>query len=64
MDNKNSFLGVGWAFPPHFDEINKEVAMVSKAEDILQSLNILLSTRPWRTNYESNIWLQSKSIYV
>ena len=46
MDSENSFLGVGWAFPPHFDEINKGATMVSAEEDILQSLNILLSTRP------------------
>ncbi len=46
MDSENSFLGVGWSFPPKFDKINHETAMVSKEEDILQSLNILLSTRP------------------
>lgn len=46
MDSENSFLGIGWSFPPRFDEINKEAVMVSTEEDILQSLQILLSTRP------------------
>jgi len=46
MDSENSFLGIGWSFPPRFDEINKEAVMVSTEEDILQSLKILLSTRP------------------
>ena len=46
MDSDNSFLGIGWSFPPRFDEINKEAVMVSTEEDILQSLKILLSTRP------------------
>lgn len=46
MDSENSFLGIGWSFPLRFDEINKEAVMVSTEEDILQSLKILLSTRP------------------
>lgn len=39
-----SFLGTGWAFPPEFDPESGSVLLVSKEEDINQSLNILLST--------------------
>ncbi len=46
MSEENSFLGIGWSFPPAFDQINREVVMVSKEEDIAQSLKILLSTHP------------------
>ncbi|MFT6844605.1 MAG: phage baseplate assembly protein W [Flavobacteriales bacterium] len=45
MEN-NSFLGKGWSFPPSFDQLNSEVVMVSKEEDIYQSLKIILSTTP------------------
>jgi phage baseplate assembly protein W len=41
----NSFLGTGWAFPPQFGR-SGQVAMVSDAHDIHESLFILLSTRP------------------
>lgn len=40
-----AFLGTGWSFPPTFRQGGAEVAMVSGAEDIHQSLQILLSTR-------------------
>lgn len=40
-----TFLGTGWAFPPAFTNDGAAVAMVSGAEDIAQSLHILLSTR-------------------
>lgn len=42
----SSFYGTGWAFPPAFDDRLGEVEMASDAEDIHQSLQILLSTRP------------------
>lgn len=38
------FLGKGWAFPPSFVRGSNTVSMVSKEEDIRQSLGILLST--------------------
>jgi uncharacterized protein len=38
------FLGRGWAFPPAFDAGLQEVDMVVGAEDIRQSLYILLTT--------------------
>jgi hypothetical protein len=41
-----SFYGTGWAFPPTFDNAVGEVKMASDMEDIQQSLQILLSTRP------------------
>lgn len=45
MDNSyNSFLGTGWSFPPEFKEESASVELVSSAQDIEQSLNILLST--------------------
>lgn len=42
--NKISFLGTGWDFPPEFRKESKSVAMISDIEDINSSLNILLST--------------------
>ena len=45
MKQEQSFLGTGWAFPPTFSRGGEEVEMVSGAEDIHQSLQILLSTR-------------------
>lgn len=45
MDNKKSFLGVGWGFPPEFSEDLNEVVMIADEEDIKSSLEILLSTR-------------------
>jgi uncharacterized protein len=45
MNNtQNSFLGTGWAFPPVFNKETGTVEMVSNAEDIKQSLDILLGT--------------------
>ncbi|MGP1665210.1 MAG: GPW/gp25 family protein [Rhodanobacter sp.] len=40
------FLGRGWSFPPRFDPRTKKAVMVSDAEDIVESLRILLSTSP------------------
>jgi len=42
----NSFLGTGWSFPPSFNRDTASVAMVSDETDVLQSLGIILSTRP------------------
>lgn len=44
MEN-NAFLGIGWGFPPVFQDKGKSVAMVQGEEDIEQSLIILFSTR-------------------
>ncbi|WP_405205930.1 GPW/gp25 family protein [Aquimarina sp. LLG6339-5] len=45
MENKNSFLGTGWGFPPEFNKTTKHVLMTSNEEDIKKSLEILLTTR-------------------
>ena len=44
MQQDGSFLGTGWHFPPSFTKSGEEVEMVSDADDIHQSLQILLST--------------------
>lgn len=44
MANDDSFLGTGWSFPPEFDKDTGKVKLVTKTEDINQSLTILLST--------------------
>lgn len=44
--NDESFLGRGWAFPPAFDHDEQTVIMVAAADDIQESLYILLSTIP------------------
>ena len=46
MDDDQSFLGSGWSFPPLFDNVSGTVQLVSAEEDIAQSLQLLLSTRP------------------
>ncbi|WP_316929869.1 GPW/gp25 family protein [Aquimarina pacifica] len=45
MDNKKSFLGTGWIFPPEFTKETNSVKMISAEEDIKSSLEVLLSTR-------------------
>lgn len=42
--HETDFLGQGWAFPPSFSRGANATDMVSKQEDIKQSLEILLST--------------------
>ncbi|PHJ58536.1 hypothetical protein VF14_26695 [Nostoc linckia z18] len=46
METNNSFLGTGWSFPPTFHQNTGTVEMVSDEKDIIQSLEIILSTRP------------------
>jgi len=45
MTKTQSFLGMGWSFPPTFNKVAKAAVMVSDEEDIRQSLAILLSTK-------------------
>ncbi|OAB78812.1 GPW/gp25 family protein [Cochleicola gelatinilyticus] len=45
MDATETFLGVGWSFPPHFDSNTNELTMTTGEVDIHKSLEILLSTR-------------------
>lgn len=44
--SEQAFLGTGWSFPPVFDRATAQVKMISDEADILQSLEIILSTRP------------------
>ena len=44
-DESLSFLGTGWAFPPRFAR-GGTVAMASDAQDIRESLHVILSTMP------------------
>ena len=37
MQNKNSFLGKGWAFPPEFSHNDNPTRMSNYEEDIRQS---------------------------
>ncbi|MCP4996283.1 MAG: GPW/gp25 family protein [Gammaproteobacteria bacterium] len=46
MASESSFLGTGWRFPPGFTLGGANVEMVSEAEDMHQSLQIILSTQP------------------
>lgn len=46
MKHRKTFLGIGWKFPPTFDKNIKSVEMISEADDIRESLFILLSTKP------------------
>lgn len=39
-----SFLGRGWSFPPTFSSISRGVVMTADEEDVVKSLEILLST--------------------
>ncbi len=42
----DAFLGRGWAFPPRFSPGGGEVDTVAGADDVHESLRILLATRP------------------
>lgn len=46
MKEIKTFLGTGWSFPPKFEIGAKSVQMVSDAEDVKQSLILLMSTSP------------------
>ncbi len=46
MEENSAFLGTGWSFPPSFNQNTATIEMVSEEEDIIQSLEIILSTRP------------------
>ena len=59
MNDKLEFIGIGWSFPPSFDKMSGTVAMSTGVEDIMESLNILLSTtlgeRVMRPDYGCNL---------
>jgi uncharacterized protein len=56
---QSDFLGTGWGFPPAFSKGGEDVLMVSREEDIVQSLLILLGTsldeRAMREDYGCNL---------
>ncbi|MEM9214363.1 MAG: GPW/gp25 family protein [Cyanobacteria bacterium P01_F01_bin.150] len=54
MVTSKSFLGVGWGFPPTFNQKSARIELVSDAEDIRQSLAILLSTSPGERTMHPN----------
>jgi phage baseplate assembly protein W len=45
-ENKKSFLGTGWSFPPRFLDSDQGIQMSQDDDDIAESLYILLSTLP------------------
>jgi len=59
-----AFLGIGWEFPPSFDNLG--IKLSEREEDIKESLRILLTTtkgeRVFRPEYGCNIrqWVFSK----
>ncbi|NQY34216.1 MAG: GPW/gp25 family protein [Alteromonadaceae bacterium] len=58
LDN-NNFLGLGWNFPPKFNEHGKTLTMISNEEEIYQSLVLLLQTvkgqRLMRSNFHCDL---------
>lgn len=45
MNQEKSFLGVGWSFPPVFDNKGGDVQMLKGEDDIQSSLQVLLATK-------------------
>lgn len=45
IKDNDSFLGIGWSFPPSFYKPGYGVSMTAGEADIQSSLNILLTTR-------------------
>ena len=45
-NDDTSYLGKGWSFPPSFNKQENKISMVVNEEDVKQSLQILLSTKP------------------
>jgi phage baseplate assembly protein W len=60
IDNGDKdFLGTGWGFPPTFNKAQRTVEMISGEEDIMSSLQILMTTslgeRVLRSKYGSRV---------
>lgn len=71
MDQEKSFLGRGWSFPPTFSKEKADIEMVSKEEDIRQSLVIFFNTklgeRIMRSNYGCivhNYMFEKSDLYI
>ncbi|MGB3463734.1 MAG: GPW/gp25 family protein [Cyclobacteriaceae bacterium] len=56
---ENDILGTGWAFPPSFDKHSGETEMLSGADDVENSISLILHTkigeRIMRRTFGSNI---------
>ena len=46
VTQNQSFLGTGWSFPPEFSDSTEGIRMSSDAQDISESIYILLTTTP------------------
>jgi len=46
MPERPEILGRGWSYPPAFSLATRQPEMAAEAQDVEQSLKILLSTRP------------------
>jgi len=42
---ENTFLGIGWSFPPQFVQETNSVAMTANAENVRENLRILFDTK-------------------
>lgn len=51
-NNKFPFIGKGWSFPPSFDKTSKGVVQREGNDDIVESLNIILTTMPGERIYD------------
>ena len=49
-----NFIGKGWSFPPIFNKTIKGVEQREGNDDIIESLNILLTTLPGERIYDSS----------
>ncbi len=45
-EDSKAFMGVGWGFPPAFEDRDRSLQMVSAEQDIRESLKILFATTP------------------
>lgn len=41
----SSFLGTGWSFPPTFESANQQLNLTAGADNINQSINLILQTQ-------------------
>ena len=43
--SESSFLGTGWSFPPTFESANQQLNLTAGADNINQSINLILQTQ-------------------
>lgn len=60
MSEREEILGIGWEFPPRFDKITNNTAMLIGAADIDNSIYVIIHTklgeRIFRREFGSNIY--------